>query len=253
MIDGTAIKEVERIAHEAQSAAPRTIHIDGIDYSTTPLHEVRRADPAPKPLQVTTLTGLSDYLRENRDGLGVGALSVLVESPTSVALVGPLTGRHQQRFRYVEASPVGAATFPFGQYQTLESAVIQLRSQFTGDGDRDYLLAILGTVVSESGVQREDDGVSQTVTAKAGARLVTNHTLKPTVVLAPFRTFTEVAQPGSEFVLRLRDQGGAVQVALFEADGGAWRREAIHRVQRWLRHELGGNEGSPTADVPVIA
>lgn len=56
-------------------------------------------------------------------------------------------------------------------------------------------------------------------------------------MLRPYRTFREVEQPASRFVLRLQSgQGdGMPKAALFEADGGAWRLTAIEAIARWLR------------------
>jgi len=55
------------------------------------------------------------------------------------------------------------------------------------------------------------------------------------VVLAPFRTFPEVIQPESKFIFRM--QSGP-QAALFEADGGAWRNEAMGRIKTYLEEQL---------------
>jgi len=56
----------------------------------------------------------------------------------------------------------------------------------------------------------------------------------------PFRTFREVLQPASPFVLRVQAgaQGGLPTVGLFEADGGAWRLSAVEGIRGWLAHEL---------------
>jgi len=64
------------------------------------------------------------------------------------------------------------------------------------------------------------------------------------VVLAPFRTFREIAQPESKFVFRMQ-QGP--RCALFEADGGAWRLEAMKRSKAYLEEELEGLE------IPIIS
>lgn len=48
-------------------------------------------------------------------------------------------------------------------------------------------------------------------------------------------TFAEVAQPESEFVLRLKEGN---RVGLFEADGGAWELNAMANIANYLEHEL---------------
>ncbi|MDL2276354.1 hypothetical protein LJC02_01750, partial [Breznakia sp. OttesenSCG-928-G09] len=57
----------------------------------------------------------------------------------------------------------------------------------------------------------------------------------PIFKVAPFRTFAEVEQPNSRFLLRVREGG---EMALFEADGGAWKLEAQNNVSTFIRKEL---------------
>ena len=92
-----------------------------------------------------------------------------------------------------------------------------------------------------SGVEVSDDGVTQNVEAKTGAVLKTKATIPNPVRLAPFRTFTEVEQPESAFVLRINQN---MQVALFEADGGAWRQEAMKDIQAYLIEALSDEDGN---------
>lgn len=53
--------------------------------------------------------------------------------------------------------------------------------------------------------------------------------------LQPFRTFIEVAQPESEFLLRLNDDGC---IGLYPADGGVWKLEASRNVAGYFEKEL---------------
>ena len=68
--------------------------------------------------------------------------------------------------------------------------------------------------------------MSQTVTTRQGVSLMQMEAIKPRISLAPFRTFREVPQPESEFILRLDEKDG---IGLFAADGGIWKeaREEI--------------------------
>lgn len=46
-------------------------------------------------------------------------------------------------------------------------------------------------------------------------------------------------QPESQFVFRMKeDKYDGVQCALFEADGGAWRLNAMANIKAYLAHEL---------------
>lgn len=250
MMDGTAVKEFERVAQAALIAQARVVTVDGLPYSTTPLVAVRPPkDPEPAAIAVTTLSGVVEYVRENRDGISREHLSVLVVAPDEVRLVGPLLEPHQQRFVYVTAKAEIGSRFTWGHWYELEAAKIALLTQFEDTDDRAALIRLLANVVTKNSVRAEDDGIAQAVTVKGGVKVMANEVLKPTWALAPFRTFTEVAQPAALYLMRLKDDSGQgdIRVALYEADGGAWKREAIRRVQTWLRGELG------EIGVPVIA
>ena len=59
--------------------------------------------------------------------------------------------------------------------------------------------------------------------------------IKPRVPLRPFRTFQEVEQPESEFLLRMDEEGN---IGLFEADGGMWKLKARQTVKAFLEEQL---------------
>lgn len=59
--------------------------------------------------------------------------------------------------------------------------------------------------------------------------------VKPRVKLTPFRTFLEVSQPESEYLVRV-DKGN--QIGLFEADGGIWKLEAKKNIAVYFEREL---------------
>ena len=87
-----------------------------------------------------------------------------------------------------------------------------------------------------------DDGVTQKATVKKGINGKEDAVVPNPVNLRPYRTFTEVEQPESEFVFRMKQSDHDVCCALFEADGGAWKREAMKKVKEYLEFELNGAE-----------
>lgn len=80
-----------------------------------------------------------------------------------------------------------------------------------------------------------DNGVTQTVEARKGVALMGNVQIKPRVTLRPFRTFLEIEQPESEFILRLDDDG---EINLIGADGGAWKLEAVRNIAAYFETQL---------------
>ena len=82
-----------------------------------------------------------------------------------------------------------------------------------------------------------DDGVTQSVTARVGIAKLGEAELPNPIRLTPIRTFPELDQPSSLFVLRVRSGAagsGLPLAALFESDGGAWQNEAIRAACDWL-------------------
>ena len=120
-------------------------------------------------------------------------------------------------------------------YMSHEEAVVQLRSLYIPGADTEYLLQLLSSISKESKVTSSDNGVTQTVEARQGIALTNAVPVKPRVTLRPFRTFLEVDQPESDFLLRL-DNGG--DVGLFEADGGVWKLEATRNIAAYFESKL---------------
>jgi hypothetical protein len=232
-VTGTAVKEIAELATQV----PQVVTVDGQEYARLQLVDMRKPDPEPKPIVVHTLTGLVDYVAANRDGVNFGDCVVHVVDEQTVELVAQLRGRFMQRYGYLTAEapdPIKAAPlgFHFGTFLTLEPFNIALQSLFEDGYDKAPVLEVLGNIRSAAEIQRNDDGATQNVTVRAGVHLADTKTVPNPVMLAPYRTFLEVEQPASRFVLRLKqkDEGTEVGAALFEADGGLWRSTAIARI-----------------------
>ena len=97
------------------------------------------------------------------------------------------------------------------------------------------LVKLLGTITEENSATAADDGFTQTVVVRKGIVTKGTTAVKPIVKLKPYRTFNEVDQPESEFLVRLSD---GAQVALYEADGGAWKLRARRNIADYLKENL---------------
>ena len=240
-MNGDAVIEIERLAREA---AGKTIMVDGRTYSTqaaTLLDEPREAEPA--TLALTTLEGLVGYAREDSIVAYVEEKGCFlhVESPTSVRLVTGIFGDCKQQVVLATASAVVPA-IQFGQWLDPEEFNIALMAHFATGDDRATVLALTGNIRSDASVTVAEDGVSQSVTATKGVAFKTNAPVPTVVTLAPWRGFSEVERVASDFILRVRpgdaSRGVSPKCALFEADAGVWRLEAIKRVKGWLKDQF---------------
>lgn len=238
---------IDRIVELARQAAGTQSHreVNGQIYSPVSLHRVIQPDPLPEPLELRALRPLVAYVARaaQRDG-AKDILAVHVEGPAQVSVIGPLRGYHQQRFVYAVAScpprMERGTEFGLGKWLDLETMVIGLQALFTDGHDRAKVLAVLGNLRDESAATTSDDGVTQTVAVKAGIALAGTTPLPNPVRLAPYRTFPEVEQPASPFVLRLRrgTGGQGPTVGLWEADGGRWQAEAMAAIEGYLHTAL---------------
>lgn len=84
-----------------------------------------------------------------------------------------------------------------------EEMMIALRSMFQPTDDLEYLLTLLGTVTSQAEVKSADNGLNQFVTVNKGIANIQQARVKSIVRLKPYRTFPEVEQPESEFLVPL--------------------------------------------------
>lgn len=207
-------------------------------------------DVTPKPAQVSplvvnTLTGLVDYVQCGLDSLNLAECVVQVVAPDEVELRAKIEGDAQEfrRKTYVSATTaMHGKGFPFGQYLDSESFVIGLQTLFLPSTQRDEILMLLASIKESVVRETVDNGVSQEVKTAGGVVMVGMTKVPNPVLLQPYRTFREVTQPVSQFVLRLRSgkDGDKPSCALFEADGGVWRIEAIVGIKGFLAAQLNG-------------
>lgn len=211
------------------------IEINGENYTDREVHRVDRELRA-APIEMGTLTSLVDYLKAGIDDMAPRML-VQVVSPVSVRVVSRLDGdRKREELVRVSAS---VPDFEYGRYMDKEKFIISMQAKFLPGEDRDLLLRFAGTVKDESVAEYGDNGVSQKATIRTGISTVGDAVVPNPVVLCPFRTFVEVAQPESSFVFRMRQsEGRGVECAVFEADGGAWRNAAMDRIKQYLKEQL---------------
>lgn len=225
-IQESAIQPEERLVyHEGTTWA---INIDG---------EVRQLKPqveglSRSPIILHTLTSLVDYIKSDLERKENKFL-LHIENNKLVSLKG-LLEEDGSRETLVVAEAL-LPPFSFDHFHDSEDFLIALNSKFTNEFDRSELIAFAGNVKEDNARQTSDDGFSQKTTVKRGISQAGEEIVPNPVTLAPYRTFTEVDQPASDFIFRMKE---GPRFALFEADGGAWKNEAIFAIEGFLKEEL---------------
>lgn len=198
-------------------------------------------DPAPSTLQVFTLDGLIAYIQEDTEEVipppdSGDRLILQVLDERRVVLLGK-PSKNQKKRNVIAACEAHTPKIEFGFYMDTDAFCTMLLSTFLDTEARDLLFKTAKSMTSEQTMATADDGVSQVITVKQGVSMATNVNFKNPVPLRPMRTFTEVEQPESNFTLRVNEKAAA---ALFEADGGAWKNEAVASIAAYLRDRLDG-------------
>lgn len=201
--------------------------------------DLPRPEPVATVRAVSTLRSLALYLRANVDKLDLASHLLHVSEPGRVDLISALEEYHRRRETPVAALYDSGVSKVLDRWLDLETGIISLISLFTPAGDRDLVLETLKSVRRENAEIRDDSGLSQAVTVKAGvASLATAKTPNP-VTLFPYSAFPEADQVPRLFVLRLRGEGGGIEVLLKTADGDAWKTAAVEKVAQALEFALG--------------
>lgn len=203
--------------------------------------ELRPDFDVPETLHVSTLLGVRNYVKTNIDMHAFNELMVLVESPTSVMLCGKVHPSTEGFRRFTWMGAEAEETEGFGEYQPADRFTVWLMTQFVPTPERDELLALVASIRENSVRETVDDGVAQEVKTGRGIKLVGMQKVPSPVLLKPYRTFPEIEQPSSPFVLRLRTSTSGndrPELALIEADGGAWKVDAINRIGEYFTTHL---------------
>ena len=223
MIDREFIEKIEDMTGPKVIVTPQGAFADK--------HLYRVENKLADTIVLSSLSGLAEMIKQEMSKYNL-PLFVRATSAERVHVLGTVRYDMQRERPYVAYAKFNS--FDFDSYMSIENMIICLKSRFAPTEDRDYLVQLLGNITDQQSVQTKDDGITQSATVKSGIQLVGEQRIKPIITLKPYRTFLEVEQPESEFLIRLKDG----RAALFEADGGAWEREAVKNVADKLRELL---------------
>lgn len=194
--------------------------------------------PKVDTLKVSNLTSIVDYLKSNIDDLGdwlSKKMLIQVVSPQEVKLLSPILTDEYRRDEILRAVAILPDNIRYDSFIDTERFNIMLQAGFADKGDKALVLKFTGLIRDEAVKETGDDGISQAVTIKTGVASVGDAVVPNPVTLAPYRTFPEIEQVESKFIFRMQE---GPMAALYEADGGAWKNEAMKRIKDFLVENL---------------
>lgn len=193
----------------------------------------------PGVFETFSLDGLIDFIKEDVDGFFKDPsrkFLVRVTSPAEVQVISPITGYWMERCVVAQCEAV-VPDNDYSRFRDPEKFQIMVQTCFEDSENRAKVLLLAGNLSKEQNMTTADDGVSQKVTINSGVATKADVIVKNPVTLTPYRTFREVDQPESPFVIRVNENA---EVALFTGDGSVWKLEAVSRIAEYLRNNLLG-------------
>ena len=208
--------------------------VDGKKFTNDPnLEEIIPHVDRPTVMTVTSLDAICKLVRTEIKR-NVYPLFVCAEEYNKVVVYSTYRDDYTRDTIYMAKADAPGLSLGWRSQQEM---IIALQSLVIPTESSAELLNMLKSMTDESSVTSRDNGVTQETTVKSGVSLAKTVQVKPRVKLIPFRTFLEVSQPESEYLVRV-DKGN--QIGLFEADGGIWKLEAKKNIAMYFERELCG-------------
>lgn len=205
--------------------------IEGETYSDRELKRIPKVKRLPSRYEVKSLDAISKLIR-TEIGNSLVPLFIRIDSPTRVYVESTWDSDFDRCCQY--SAICEEANFRPG-WRDQENAIIELKSAFLPTEGQQYLIDLLSRICIDDGVSTTDNGVSQTVTTRQGVSLKQAENVKNIVSLKPFRTFREVNQPESQFLIRVDEKA---RIGILEADGEVWKIEAKLNIKAYFEKEL---------------
>lgn len=185
--------------------------------------------------EFNNISSLFKYLSEIKNHVLMKGKKVLISVDNCRQITAKtLPDEHGQSERIAIVKPK-LPSITFNCYLSLEEFIIQLQTKFVKNENQDNLLSLVSRFQRNTEVKTEDDGITQRIVVSEGAGLQATNQVPPIVRLIAYRTFREIEQPDTMYLLRVAKDGA---FALFEADGGAWEFDAQNNLRCYLEYEL---------------
>ena len=224
------LKEFARFLSEMKET--KIFDVDGKQFTNDPdLQEIIPHVDRPTLMTVTSLDAICKLVRTEIKR-NVHPLFVCAEEYNKAVVYSTYRDDYTRDTLYMAKADAPGLHLGWKGQQEM---IIALQSLVIPTESSAELLNMLKSMTDESSITSRDNGVTQEVTVKSGVSLAKTVRVNPRVKLIPFRTFLEISQPESEYLVRV-DKGN--QICLFEADGGIWKLEAKKNIAVYFEREL---------------
>ncbi len=233
----------EFIAHIQKTTQPIMTQVGDRTFAITSDGFVREICPTidqPSTLTLHSLDALVKLVQTEAVNMGA-PLYITIPNHLTVRCFGqPNADARYFRQVYYEAEATDVPGWDEKVQLGFEEAQIALRTRFQETPDTLYAMKLLSDICCGAKVVYNDNGIATTVTTQKGVALQSNEQVRPIITLKPYRTFQEVEQPQSIFLIRVNERG----ISFTEADGGMWKLRAREIVRAFLEDKLADQVGS---------
>lgn len=225
------------IKHIQETTQPIIEEVDGYTFCITRdgnVEQIRPGIDKPETLDLHSLDSLVQMVKTEAINEET-PLYITVPDHLTVKCFGqPVPVRYYDRQVYYEAHATDVPGWDEVVKLGFEEMQIALRTRFQETPDSLYAMKLLSDITTGGKVTFNDNGIATSVVTQKGVALQSNEAIRPIVVLRPYRTFQEVEQPESTFLIRVSERG----ISFTEADGGMWKLKARETVKAFLAERL---------------
>ena len=225
------------IEHIQKTTQPLITEVDGSTFRITSDGDVKEVLPTifhPDTLPLNSLDALIKMVKTEASEQDAPLYITIPDHMTVRCFGQPDASERYHRQVYYEANATDVPGWAEKNTLGFEEAQIALRTRFQETPDTLYAMKLVSDISLGAKVIYNDNGIATTITTQKGVALQTNEQIRPLVKLRPYRTFQEVEQPESIFLIRVSDRG----ISFIEADGGMWKLAARETIKTFFEERL---------------
>lgn len=230
MINKDFIEKIEELSE------PKLVEVDGEKFCKHRLTHIQvDKHPDPAIIYLSSLQSLLEYIEGKNDD--AEKYLIIANTPTNVSLYGEYLSDFGRRNNFVVCIH-DELELPISSWTPQTEFIIKLNTLFSETPDLERLIHVVSNIADVAQNKFDDDGISQEVTMRAGIERLSKETVKNPFMLKPYRTFYEIDQIESPFILRIDKGESGIEFNLFDSDGGIWQSKIISSIKEYLKTEL---------------